>query len=159
MAKKKKDKNISKIFTQYEKLCNSIEKYFEPILNLYMRFLVGSVFFKSGKLKFGYYLDGNWDITIALFREVHPVPFMTPEFAAIIGTFNEVTFPILLFFGIFSRFSAAVLLFMTIVIEVTYLHSIDHFFWGVVLLYVIIRGPLSLSFDHYFYNYIRKLHR
>ena len=64
-------------------------KYFSPLVDLTIRLYMANIFFKSGWLKFQNYMNDDWDSTIFLFTEVHPVPYLSPETAAVLGTAGE----------------------------------------------------------------------
>ena len=83
---------------------------------LIARIGVAGVFWRSGQTKVnGWQLS---DSAIYLFEEEYALPFLPPEFAANMAAIGEHLFPALLIVGIASRFSAAALLAMTVVIQV-----------------------------------------
>ena len=115
---------------------------------LLARLSVGAVFWQSGLTK----LDG-WgvsDSAVYLFQTEYKVPLINPWAAAHLAAFNELFFPILLFVGLASRFSAFVLLCMTLVIEIFIYPDAwpTHGTWAVCFLLVIARGPGLFSLDH-----------
>jgi len=115
---------------------------------LIARIGVAGVFWRSGQTKVnGWQLS---DGAIYLFEEEYALPFLEPEFAANMAALAEHLFPALLILGIASRFSAAALLVMTLVIQVfVYPGSWpDHFTWAAALVFLIARGPGVLSLDH-----------
>ena len=63
----------------------------QPLLLLGLRLWVSWQFLKSGWLKLG-----DWDSTLFLFQEEYRVPLLSPELAAVAGTFGELFFPLLL---------------------------------------------------------------
>ncbi|MCH2037583.1 MAG: DoxX family protein [Rickettsiales bacterium] len=91
---------------------------------------------------------GNWETTLFLFEEEHPVPFLSTELAAYSGTFFEILCPILLVFGLGTRAAAFILLLMTAVIEFTYASYPVHQFWALLLGLTLVRGGGSLSVDY-----------
>jgi putative oxidoreductase len=115
------------------------------IAPLLMRFGIGLVFWRSAQTKLA-----SWDTTLLLFREEYRVPLLPPEFAAYMATAVELTAPILLAIGLATRFGAAAMLGMTLVIQLfVYPQSYpDHLLWAGPLVYLILRGPGALSIDH-----------
>lgn len=111
------------------------------------RIAAGTVFFRSGMLKLAGWSEGN---TLALFRNEYQLPLLPPELAAYLATTAELTLPLLLFTGLFTRYAAAVLLGMTLVIEIfVYPNAFDtHGVWAVSLLYLMKHGAGHLSLDH-----------
>jgi putative oxidoreductase len=85
-----------------------------------------------------------------LFKNEYKVPLINPWAAAHIAAFSEFFFPILLFVGLASRFSALALLCMTLVIEIFVYPNAwpTHGTWAVCFLLVIARGPGLFSLDH-----------
>lgn len=128
----------------------------EPILILSARLYLGWAFFKSGLGRYESFTDSSWDTQVFLFNHEHPLPGIPGEIAAPLATIMELALPVLLLFGLFSRFAAAGLLMMTLVIELTYIHSNDHILWGFLALMIIIRGPGPLSADHFLVKWLRK---
>lgn len=123
------------------------------LLSLALRWFVGWQFFKSGMLK----LD-DWGSTLALFRDEYQVPLLSPEFAAVIGTFGELTFPALLFIGLFSRPAALGLFAVNAMAVISYPQLFkfecpaainDHFYWGTLLLVMAAFGPGRLALDEW----------
>jgi putative oxidoreductase len=119
-----------------------------PAIDLGVRLLVASVFFKSGLTKIA-----NWDSTVGLFTNEYAVPFLPPEFAALLGTGVELIFPVLLVLGLGARFSAFVLFVFNIIAVISYpdLGEVglrDHQTWGLLLLITLLHGPGKLSLDH-----------
>lgn len=120
----------------------------DSLIALAARIAAGGVFWRSGQTK----LDGLGlaDSAYFLFREEYRLPVLPPDAAAILATFAENLFSVLLILGLASRLSAAALLTMTAVIQVFVYPSAwpEHLLWAVALLVVLARGPGRLSVDH-----------
>jgi len=103
------------------------------------------VFWRSAQTKLA-----NWDLTLQLFQSEYKVPILPPELAAYIATGIELTTPVLLVLGLGSRLGASAMLAMTLVIQLfVYPQSYpDHLLWAGPLLYLILRGPGTLSIDY-----------
>jgi putative oxidoreductase len=103
------------------------------------------VFWRSAQTKLA-----NWDLTVQLFQSEYRVPILPPELAAYIATGVELTTPVLLVLGLGSRLGASAMLAITLVIQLfVYPQSYpDHLLWAGPLLYLILRGPGTLSIDH-----------
>ncbi len=106
------------------------------------------IFWQSGQTK----LEG-WRISdnaIVLFREEYRLPLLDPVWAAHLAALGEHLFPLLLIFGLASRFAALALLGMTAVIQIFVYPDAwpTHGVWAVALLLVAARGPGRLSLDH-----------
>jgi len=148
-------------------LIRNINKLFgripESLIAALGRFSIAAVFWKSGQTKIeGFALDivegtyqFGWphlsDSAIALFHDEYRLPYMSPEFAALLAAFTEHMFPVLLLVGLATRFSALVLLVMTLVIQVFIYPDAypTHGTWAVVLMYLMARGGGVLSVDHW----------
>jgi putative oxidoreductase len=154
------------LLIKIDNLINPLRKlsYFvaSPVLDLSLRLYVGWAFFKSGKLRLDNYLNDDWGTQLFLFELEHPVPGVPANIAAPMTTIAEILLPILLFSGFFSRFAAAGLIVMTLVIEFTYQHNpdilirTDHLVWLTMLSVIFIKGPGKLSLDHFFVKWLRK---
>lgn len=80
---------------------------------LIVRLWLAKFFFFSGLTKLA-----SWTTTIALFTDEYKVPVLPPELAAPMATAAELSLPVLLLFGLLTRFAAAGLFVMTTVIAV-----------------------------------------
>ena len=114
------------------------------ILQLGLRVGVGLVFFNAGILKYQ-----SFEFALKLFQDEYKVPLLDPVLAARMATFNELTFPVLLFLGLASRWATLPLLGQLLIMEYTYPHAwSDHVFWGCTLLLILTRGPGVFSLDY-----------
>jgi putative oxidoreductase len=123
----------------------------QPLLLLVVRLYVSSVFFRSGMIKLQ-----DWSATLALFRDEYTVPVLPPELAAYVGTFGEITFPILITLGLAGRFGAAGLFAVNAMAVISYPQLFgfecpaainSHYYWGSLILALIVFGPGSWSMD------------
>lgn len=123
-------------------------EYLSPVLDFAIRLWVANVFWKSGLTKFQ-----SWDSTVLLFTHEYSVPLLSPEVAAVLATFIELVFSVLLAVGLGARFSAFVLFVFNFIAVISYpeLSEIgvkDHQYWGLLLLVTLLHGPGKLSLDH-----------
>src|SRR3954470_9190472 len=118
------------------------------LLLLIQRLGIAAVFFMSGRTKVDGLLTVN-DTAFELFRTDYALPFVKPEIAAYAATYSEHFFPLLLVFGLFTRFAALALLVMTLIIEVFVYPDAwpTHLSWAGLLLPLIALGGGKLSFD------------
>ena len=119
-----------------------------PVGDLLLRLWVSWVFFKSGLVKLQ-----SMETTIMLFQYEYEVPLLSPVLAAYLGTFAELTLPVMLALGIAGRLGAAGLFAFNIIAVISYptlneAGRLDHVLWGIMLLVAVLRGPGKLSFDH-----------
>ena len=120
----------------------------EWLIALVLRLGIAAVFFQSGRTK----VEGLLTIkaeTYFLFSDEYRVPLLPPEVAAHLATYAEHLFPILLVLGLGTRFSAAALLGMVLVIQ-TFVYPDawpTHLSWAGPLLYLIGRGAGAVSLD------------
>ncbi|MGE5131056.1 MAG: DoxX family protein, partial [Sphingomonadaceae bacterium] len=103
-----------------------------------LRLAVATVFWNSAMTKLA-----NWDTAVALFVDEYKVPLIPPEIAAYLAVGIELTTPVLLVLGLFTRPAALVLLGMTTVIEVFVYPQAwpTHLQWAAMLLVLLCRGP------------------
>ena len=119
------------------------------LLAIPLRFAVATVFWNSGTTKLA-----NWDTAVALFTDEYKLPFVPPELAAYTAATIELTTPVLLVLGLFTRPAAAVLLAMTAVIEVFVYPQAwpTHIQWAAILLVLLCRGAGEVSLDHWLWR-------
>jgi len=141
------------ILTRVEALRDLLVRFPLSVLQLAMRIGVGMVFFHAGLLKIQ-----SWEFTILLFRDEYQVPFIDPEIAARMATFNELTIPVFLFLGLLTRVMTLPLLGMILVIQ-TFVYPgawADHLLWGSILVFLLTRGPGAFSLDFLIDRWARK---
>lgn len=115
---------------------------------LFVRIAVAHVFWASGRTK----VDG-WalkPITIDLFRDEYALPLISPEIAAYLAATAEHALPVLLVAGLLSRFAAAGLAVMTLVIQFLVFPEAwwpQHSLWLALLVVIVSTGPGRLSLD------------
>jgi putative oxidoreductase len=121
------------------------------VLGLTLRLFVGWQFFKAGMVK-----AGDWSGTLELFRSEYHVPLLPPELAAVMGAGGELTLPLLLFVGLLSRPAALGLFAVNAMAVISYPQLFmlpcpaainDHFYWGALLLVLLVFGPGKFSLD------------
>jgi putative oxidoreductase len=130
------------------------------------RFSIAAVFWKSGQTKVENFaidlIGGEFklgiprlsDSAVFLFKEEYRLPFLSPEWGATLAALAEHIFPVVLLFGLATRFSALGLLVMTAVIEIfVYPNAYPtHGTWAAVLLFLMVYGPGKFSLDHLFFS-------
>ena len=115
------------------------------VLALPLRLAIATVFWNSAMAKLA-----NWDTAISLFTDDYKVPLLSPEVAAYMAATIELTTPVLLMLGLFTRPAAFVLLGMTTVIEIFVYPQAwpTHIQWAAMLLILLTRGAGTLSIDY-----------
>ena len=126
----------------------------ESVALLFTRIALGLIFWRSYETKV---VDGTWlqiDPTqyIIFANEFTGLP-IAPDLAVPMTVYAEFLLPILLIAGLFSRFAAAGLAVMALVIQIFVFPTWAHFFgWDITVLamagIIISRGPGVLSVDH-----------
>lgn len=117
------------------------------IAALALRAFPAWVFHASGRTKIeGFSIK---DSTFFLFRHEYNLPVIPPELAAVMATAAELTLPIFLVAGLFTRFAALALLAMTTVIQVFVYPDAwpTHGLWAACFLALIAAGPGRISLD------------
>lgn len=107
---------------------------------LLIRIALAGVFWRSGRSKV---VEGSWleisDTTHFLFENDYAGVPLPPGFAALAATYAEHLFPILLVAGLATRFSAAALLGMTMVIQI---FVFPEAWWSVHIIWVAMAAML-----------------
>jgi putative oxidoreductase len=129
-----------------------LERVPYSVLALPLRFAVATVFWNSGTTKLA-----NWDATLQLFQDEYKVPLLPPDLAAHMAASIELSTPVLLLLGVFTRVAALVLLGMTTVIEVFVYPQAwpTHIQWAAMLLVLLCRGAGNYSLDHPLRRWLR----
>ena len=127
-----------------------------PVFDLAARLYLAYAFWTPGMIRFNDWKNGNFDNQIFLFELEHPVPGLPPEIAAYSAMLGELTLPVLLVLGLFSRFAAAGILVMTAIIEFTYISVTDHILWAFLAASIFIKGGGLLSADYWIVKTLRK---
>jgi putative oxidoreductase len=125
------------------------------LVQLVLRIALAVPFWKSGTLKWHGFLQLN-DTAIDLFTDefkLHlpggPYPFPAPAVFAFLSACGEVTFPVLLVWGVATRFAAIGLLLMTCIIELTVPDGWPiHITWAAMALGIAAWGPGPISVDY-----------
>ena len=145
---------IKKVDRIIDPLRNLSDLALTPILDLIIRVFMANIFLKSGWQKFQSYLNDDWASTVYLFQDIHAIPGVPAEIAAVLGTGGEVILGVLLIVGLFTRFAAIGFIIMTLVIEFVAVSSFgdslsnpDHYLWMLLLAVPAFYGPKALSVD------------
>lgn len=125
------------------------EKIPAPFFEIAMRVGIAMVFWQSARTKVEGFLTLKQS-TFFLFQYEYALPIIPHDIAAYLATYAEHFFPVLIVLGFATRFGAAALLVMTLVIQIFVYPGAwaTHLLWGAVLLYLLARGPGVLSVDH-----------
>lgn len=110
-----------------------------------LRLGVAWIFWSSAQVKL---ID--WQRTIELFADEYRVPLLPPGIAASLALSIELSAPVLLVLGLFTRATAVVLLGMTSVIEIFVYPEAwpTHLQWAAMMLVLLCRGAGAVSLDH-----------
>ncbi len=123
-----------------KKIC--LLAYLSPVVQLLVRLVIASVFWKSGLTKIS-----DWSSTVALFSTEYKLPFLPPLLSAYMGTAVELGASVMLVFGLATRFAALMLLGMVAVIEYIYPGYMEHVYWALLLAIMLCHGAGALSLD------------
>ncbi|MDE3177446.1 MAG: DoxX family protein [Pseudomonadota bacterium] len=122
---------------------------------LALRLALALPFWKSGLTKW----DGWFTLSFgaqALFADEYKLhwfgaqyPFPYPEYMALASAIGEVTLPVLLVLGLFTRFAAAGILAMTAIIQITYPDGWQNFHlpWAAMALAILSFGGGRIALD------------
>ena len=112
---------------------------------LAIRLFLAQFFFFSGLTKIK-----SWTTTIALFQDEYHVPVLPPELAATLSATAELSLPVLLVVGLFSRFTALGLFCMTLVIELfVYPGTAENYFMMLLAGAIIANGSGLFGADYW----------
>ena len=125
------------------------------LVQLVMRVALAVPFWKSGILKWDGFLKLS-DVAVTLFTDefmIHlpggPYHYPAPTVMTFLSGCGEITFPVLLVLGLFTRFAALGLLGMTVIVELTVPDGWPvHITWAAMALGIMAWGPGRVSLDH-----------
>lgn len=131
------------------RIAGLLEQIPYSLIALAARVFPAAIFWQSGQSK----LDG-WrisDTAVVLFRDEYRLPLIDPVLAAHLAAIGEHLLPLLLVFGLLSRYAALGLIGMTLVIQFLVYPDAwpTHGTWIACLLLIAARGPGSLALDHW----------
>ena len=139
-----------------DRLTGIVHAFAQPsLVQLVMRLALAVPFWRSGINKWDGFLQLK-DTTVLLFSEefmLHlpggPYHYPAPAVFAFVSGCGEILFPILLVFGLATRFAATALLFMTCIVELTVPDGWPvHITWAAMALGIMAWGPGWLSLDY-----------
>lgn len=154
--------------TCYARSVDWLAAWVGPSTLLFMRIWVALAFWHAGVVKFE---DPTG--TLFLFNVMYQVPLLSPDVAAVLGTWVELIVPWFIAFGLLGRPFALFLFIYNIVaftsFPVLWPHGFwvglfntsdfaDHKIWGLMLLAVIAWGPGRFSLDALFGSLWRRWH-
>jgi putative oxidoreductase len=127
------------------RLYRQLDRVPYALLAIPLRVAVAVVFWNSAMTKLT-----DWNATLFLFEDEYKVPLLPPEIAANLAFSIEITTPVLLVVGLFTRPAALALLGMTAVIEIFVYPQAwpTHIQWAAMLLVLLCRGAGTFSLDH-----------
>jgi putative oxidoreductase len=133
---------LAGLYSQAIQLASSVPL---SAVQLVARLAVANVFWQSSQSKLA-----SWPVTVQLFAFEYRLPVLDPAVAAVFATAAELAGAVLIFFGLFSRLAALMLLGVvaTIQIFVYPSHWGEHLTWAAPLLLVFARGAGAVSLDH-----------
>lgn len=127
--------------------------FLKPLVDLLARCWIAYIFFKAGLVKLH-----SWNSTMLLFTHEYQVPFLSPYFAALIGTTAELVLPILLVLGLGGRLMIMIFFIYNLVAIISYpfLFTAEgmsglnqHMNWALLLAMLMVHGPGKWSLDYW----------
>jgi putative oxidoreductase len=135
---------FANLVVRFRRLIGLAEAIPLSLVQLAGRISVAHVFWQSAQTKLA-----SWPVTVQLFTFEYRLPIIDPAIAAPLATGAELVGAVLLFFGLFARFGALVLLGVTATIQILVYpsHWGEHLLWTSILLLILARGPGKISID------------
>ena len=143
---------MSSVLTLYDRIAGLLSgTIFEGLALLFARVALAAQFWRSGRTKVE---EGTWlevsEIQYFIFENEFSGLPLSPDIAVPMTVYAEFFLPILLFVGLASRFAAAGLLVMTLVIQFFVFPDAwwsVHIMWTALAAIVIARGAGIVSLD------------
>ena len=110
-----------------------------------------NVFWYSARTKAdGWLIWQPTSSAVALFEYEYEIPLVSPYWAASVSSVLEHICSVLVLVGLFTRWSAAILLAMTVVIALIYPSNWgEHLLWATCLMLLVKEGGGSIALDKY----------
>src|SRR4051812_27848810 len=136
---------VRSIIDRYQAIVGLADTIPLSLVQLAARVAAAHVFWQSAQSKLA-----SWPVTLQLFAMEYRLPFVDPTVAAPLATTAEITGAVLIFFGLFARFGALMLLGVVATIQIfVYPENwAEHLLWASLLLLVLARGAGVISLDH-----------
>ncbi|MBV1915434.1 MAG: DoxX family protein [Pseudomonadales bacterium] len=120
-----------------------------PVLDIALRIWIARVFFMSGLTKIQ-----TWESTLMLFEYEYAVPVIPFQLAAYMATAGELILPVLIAFGLFTRFGLVGLFILNLVAvisypDISYAGIQQHTMWGLMMVVLFVHGPKLFSVDRW----------
>ncbi len=115
------------------------------LVQLTARVAVAHVFWQSAQTKLA-----SWPVTLQLFAFEYQLPLIDPSIAAPLATAAELGGALMIFFGLFTRLGALMLLGVVATIQIFVYpgHWAEHLMWAALLFLVFARGAGVVSLDY-----------
>jgi len=144
---------LAPLLERWDSVTAFLEKGAGAILDLATRIWVGQIFFVSGMLKI-FFMSGmmkiaDMGVAVQLDADRHPLPGLEANAAAALGVGVDLLCPILLLFGLATRFAAVPLIATVALLQFNHVDSVDHYYWMALLGFLILRGPGAISLDNF----------
>lgn len=144
---------MSSVIDLYDRVMGLLSgRFFEGIALLLARVALAAQFWNSGRTKV---VEGTWleinEFQYVIFENEFSGLPISPEIAVPMTVYAEFFLPILIFFGLATRFTAAGLLVMTLVIQFFVFPDAwwsVHVMWTALAAVIISRGAGLFSIDH-----------
>jgi len=119
-----------------------LERTAGPVVDLVVRAWIAQMFFVSAVVKLA-----NWNNALLLAANEYPVAWMSPVTAAYLGVAIEFLGALLLAAGLATRFAAAAMLGLAVVVQLNYLALDLNLLQAALLGWFVVRGAGALSLD------------
>jgi putative oxidoreductase len=140
-------------FLRLDQLFNDSIDFLIPLGHLLIRLWLAQIFFNAGLVKIE-----NWDTTLYLFSNEYHVPLLPPNVAAVIATFVELVWPVLLILGLGGRYMYFILFVYNAIAAASYPFLWTaagysglqfHINWALLIMMLIFYGSGKLSVDYW----------
>jgi putative oxidoreductase len=134
---------LKSIYWKASDLFDGADFWLSPFWFFYVRYWLADVFLRSGLVSVS-----DWQNNVNLFKYEFKVPIVSPEFAAFTSTAVELICPVMLVLGLGTRLGALAIFFTALVIELTYIHHLDHILWMMASSLLVLKGAEKISVDY-----------
>ncbi|CAM3002115.1 TPA: DoxX family membrane protein [Legionella pneumophila] len=138
-------RNTARCFDTFMDTVDFLGRIGWPVIDLAFRIWIAQQLLVSAIL-----LTNHWDTAVYLAKNEYPVPWLSPEWEALLGILAQFVGGISLLLGLFTRCGSAIIIGFAVMTQVYYQPIDLNLLWIALMLGYVLRGPGPLSLDNLF---------
>jgi NADH:ubiquinone reductase (H+-translocating) len=140
-------KKLARFFTLIASIIDFLGRTAWPVIDLLFRIWLGKQLLIGGILQLT-----NWDVSLWLATSEYPIPWLDPQWEAVLGIGAQLIGGTALLLGFFTRIGALAVLLLALLTQIYYIKLDVNLFWITLMAAYVLRGPGPFSLDHLFHQ-------